>query len=486
MADITGTPGPDVLIGTDTADLISGAEGDDLIDGGLGADVLDGGDGNDQFRVHLGTELANGEVIDGGAGFDTLSIGDFSGQNIGAYYLGGVTLARLEAILSLYSVTQAIPAQLASFQQMTGTFSFSSNAELLLPGRSYGNLTLYLAAAGQYVDLRDSQPISMIGTTLLDVNGGSGNDTILAGPPPPGSGTADIRLRGGGGDDAITTTGPINVIDAGSGNDRITIAGAVRTIEGGFGTDILAVTGTIDLSGSSVLGLERIELADGSHLTLSGSTAAFGLAPNASFAGNGIVTINLGAESGLTSWFRGAGMTIDSGSNLVFNLIGTFYDDAIKTVLNAPATIHGFGGNDQIRGGIQNDTIDGGDGNDKLIGFYGSDILTGGAGADQFRYLFADDSRTGTNADRITDFLAGTDRLNFALLDADPVAAGRQALTYLGTGSLTATGMAQVRHGTSGANQVILIDLDGNGSADMEIVLLGASTQTLTSGDFML
>jgi hypothetical protein len=82
--------------------------------------------------------------------------------------------------------------------------------------------------------------------------------------------------------------------------------------------------------------------------------------------------------------------------------------------------------------------------------------------------------------------LAGTDKFNFSLLDADPVAAGRQALSFINTAAFSATGTAQVRYGVSGANLLVQVDLDGNGTADMEIVLDTAAAQTLTSGDFIL
>ena len=196
----------------------------------------------------------------------------------------------------------------------------------------------------------------------------------------------------------------------------------------------------------------------------------------------GTLTVNL--TVGVA--FLPGGMSAAAGSNVAFAINGTAGTDIIKANLNFRNTINGGDSNDQIRGGGLVDTINGGIGNDKILAFTGADILTGGAGADQFRYLFAGDSGTGANADRINDFLSGTDRLNFALLDADPVAAGRQALTYINTAAFSATGTAQVRYGVSGADLLVQVDLDGNGTADMEIVLQGASTQTLTSGDFML
>jgi Ca2+-binding RTX toxin-like protein len=93
--------------------------------------------------------------------------------------------------------------------------------------------------------------------------------------------------------------------------------------------------------------------------------------------------------------------------------------------------VFGTGGNDIINGGdgadrllgrAGNDTIDGGAGNDIITGGAGADVLTGGSGADQFVYTAVAQggnvATTGatffTAGDIITDFVSGTDDLNFA------------------------------------------------------------------------
>ena len=71
------------------------------------------------------------------------------------------------------------------------------------------------------------------------------------------------------------------------------------------------------------------------------------------------------------------------------------------------------------------------------------------------------------------------------MLDADPVAAGRQTLSFIGTAAFANNGTAQLRYGDSGADTLIQIDLDGNGTADMEIVLVGHAGQALAGTDFL-
>jgi Ca2+-binding RTX toxin-like protein len=128
----------------------------------------------------------------------------------------------------------------------------------------------------------------------------------------------------------------------------------------------------------------------------------------------------------------------------------------------------------------------GGIGADKLFGANGMDTMTGGAGADQFRFQTAASSGLGAAADRITDFAIGTDLLSFRQIDADAVTAGDQDFTFLGTGAFAATGLGQIRYQTSGADLRVLADVNGDGIADMEIVLQGLAGQTLTASDFLL
>ena len=68
-----------------------------------------------------------------------------------------------------------------------------------------------------------------------------------------------------------------------------------------------------------------------------------------------------------------------------------------------------------ITGGAGNDVLMGSDGADTLTGGSGADTLIGGSGADIFRFdLLANISNAaGLNVDTISNFLTGTDKVNF-------------------------------------------------------------------------
>src|SRR5439155_10663480 len=64
--------------------------------------------------------------------------------------------------------------------------------------------------------------------------------------------------------------------------------------------------------------------------------------------------------------------------------------------------LYGMGGSDKLVGGAGNDTLRGG---------LGTDTLTGGLGADLFQF------EKGGGNDKVTDFVSGTDKVDFHLID---------------------------------------------------------------------
>lgn len=523
----SGTSNSQNMFGGTGADLLTGNAGGDLIatglydlstslgsDTGTEVDTVNAAGGDD--RVWIGY----GDNADGGAGTDTLYL-----TLMGA--AAGVTL-NTAALLGAAPVAFA-GGNIVNFERV-GRVSGSAFDDTI----TVSGLTITIT-----VDGGDGLDRLIATTTAVNFNGGNGDDTFVSGTAADtffgglGNDTMDYstfasalslnlgailstgfvagfggdrlnaveNLIGGSADDSLTGSSGANRLDGGAGADLLTGAGGGDTLIGGTGADRFVVTAidtganidggadldTLAVSGAvgglgTLAGLNAIELTSGAALTLTGVQFSSGFAGNSVLSGSGAIIVDMTAGTA----FSASGMTLAGGASVVFTVNGSSGTDIIKAFFHTGNTINGGGGNDQIRGGLQGDTINGGDGNDKIVGFYGSDTITGGAGADQFRYLYADDSRPGTAADRITDFLSGTDRLNFALLDADPVAAGRQALSFIDTAAFTATGAAQVRYGTSGADLLVQVDLDGNGTADMEIVLLGASAQPLSGGDFML
>ncbi|MCP5074367.1 MAG: calcium-binding protein, partial [Rhodobacteraceae bacterium] len=172
--------------------------------------------------------------------------------------------------------------------------------------------------------------------------------------------------------------------------------------------------------------------------------------------------------------FGGAGDDRVNGGNGIDNLFGGEGDDKLRgqkgfDVLKAEA------GNDSISGGQGDDNLLGGDDNDILKGGMGKDKLYGGDDADVFLYTKAAHSKNDSTADTIKDFELGLDTI-----DLVGVAAG--TLTFIGSGAFSGTqGEVQV---TGATNSTVLVDVDGDGTADMKISVIGVTG--LGDADFVL
>lgn len=332
---------------------------------------------------------------------------------------------------------------------------FSQNQRIDLNAEAFSNIG---ARVGNVTIAR--------GTVIENAIGGSGNDTLI------GNAVGNV-LDGGTG---------VSTLTGNAGNDRLIIrsGAAGSAIDGGTDTDTLVVNATTT-SLASLVSIEAVELAGGAVLTLTGSQFIVGLAANTQFSGTGSVIVNLGT----VAEFAPTAMTVAGGSTITFTINGDADSEIIKVPINIASIINGGDGPDQIRGSNLADTINGGNGVDKILGLSGADLLTGGADMDQFRYYFATDAGLAAAGDTITDFVSGTDKLDFRLFDADLGTAGQQNVSYVGTAAFTGGGNRQVRWEDLGADLRVEVDSNGDGVADMHILLQGAGTQTLTAGDFL-
>jgi Ca2+-binding RTX toxin-like protein len=315
------------------------------------------------------------------------------------------------------------------------------------------------------------------GTDTITYNGSANNNLLI------GSGQRET-FNGGAGNDTLSGIGGIDTFNGGSGNDLIALSTANdgSFVDGGADTDTLRVSGTGTLTVASLANIEAVNIQSGGILFISAAQFANGLAVNSALSGTGTILVSMTPGDVVFA----TAMTTGVGADITLAVSGSTGVDVIKSALGVTLNVGGGDSSDQIRGGNLADTIDGNNGNDKIMGLGGADQLTGGAGADQFRYLFATDAGTGANADQILDFTAASDKMDFRVLDANPNVAGRQALNYIGTAAFANNGSAQVRWTDLGADLRVEVDLDGNGSADMQMLLVGAGAQTLTATDFLL
>ncbi|MHA6261709.1 M10 family metallopeptidase C-terminal domain-containing protein [Arenibacterium sp. CAU 1754] len=139
-------------------------------------------------------------------------------------------------------------------------------------------------------------------------------------------------------------------------------------------------------------------------------------------------------------------------------------------------TLNGGKGNDLIVGGGGNDVLYGGLHNDKLIGGAGFDRLYGDSGADDFRYTNVRDSAVTNKLDKIMDFELGLDEIDLSRLTSE-------TLTLVLDGTV-AGGSASVATQEMGGNTKVSVDVDGDGAADLAVMVM--NTVNMTADDFIL
>lgn len=135
--------------------------------------------------------------------------------------------------------------------------------------------------------------------------------------------------------------------------------------------------------------------------------------------------------------------------------------------------LSGLSGNDHLSGQAGDDRLSGGIGRDILEGGAGADTLSGGAGADVFIWRNVSETGTmGATSDLVRDFsrTAG-DILNFAGIDANELAVGNQAFTFVGQGPFTGPG--QIRYIQTAGETRLFLNTDQDSSPEAVIRLSG-------------
>jgi Ca2+-binding RTX toxin-like protein len=462
---INGTSGDDSLTGGDGNETINGFGGNDTLSGGEGRDWLIGGDGNDTLISQTDSNHGDGRAdrLEGGLGNDEYYVNDDGDEILpdpggidtvhilnGSWTLGA-GLENLDLDDSLGIAATGIGNELDNV--IRGSSEGGS-----LQGMG-GNDLLIVRAAFNHSELigGEGNDTLMSGSTPDQLDGGTGNDTyhvstgdtILVDPSGIDTVISDSSwtLGGTSGLENLTLTGTAAI--SGQGNNLANVINGnegANTLNGRAGSDLVSGNGgndTFDMSGGGTSSYGNDTIHGGSGFDTVDFVGSAALAP---------VTIDLGAGTG------------NAGS------AGTFTFSSIERV---------FGGNfaDRMTGSSGSDTFYGQGGNDTLNGAAGNDTLTGGAGNDSF--LFANTPGP-ANADRIIDFVSGTDELVFE--NGVMAALGGTGAWAAGDGRFWAASGATAGHdaddrlvyNTSTGNLYYDADGSGTGAAQLVATLSGS------------
>ncbi|MCV3737864.1 hypothetical protein OCK02_16790 [Rhizobium sp. TRM96647] len=147
--------------------------------------------------------------------------------------------------------------------------------------------------------------------------------------------------------------------------------------------------------------------------------------------------------------------------------------------------LDGGSGNDRLYGDSGNDTLKGNTGKDTLEGGAGADRLEGGSGADTFVFRLAGHSTVASSGrDRIDDFSRGSgDKISLSAIDAKTGVGGNNAFVFIGDDAFHKKA-GELRYQHKNGDTLVLADTNGNGKADLAILLDG--TYNLKASDFIL
>ena len=456
---VEGNGNDNALFGTNLGDRLYGRDGDDTLSAGTGDDVLTGGTGSDR--------------MDGGAGRDTyaLNLGDGDDRIIDASEDGnGNTILFGEGI------------------SRDGLVFVMEGSSMLL---QYGPL-------GDQVRMTDFHPTQIGGSPVIDTflfaDGSSANYQEFINPAPQGEGGDVLPLP-------QEKTDTLYLKDSGKADLRFGKDGNALTVD-------VRRKGSIRVNGyfgASDQGIQRIETKDG----------AVNLATDHSFDVRSWVSVLNGMYHGLfgdklqISGLENANMLLGAADDdVIFGFGGNDYAQGLQgddllvggkgkdqllgnggndTVYGDQDndTLSGGAGDDFLLGGTGNDTLDGGSQNDHLNGGEGNDLLTGGSGADTFVFDTVLDELT--NADTITDFVAGEDKveLDRTIFSALAEEGSLFSEYFLATSSGIA-GDANDYLLYNTATGALLYDTDGNGQGIAVEFANLATTPALTAKDFII
>ncbi|CAH0285835.1 calcium-binding protein [Roseomonas sp. CECT 9278] len=250
-------------------DRLSGKGGDDYLDGGGGADTLRGEEGNDTLVVRQGGEFSGGTgddlmlVVSAGAG--TVIAGGLGNDSLDAQTavdITGASLVSLEYLLLDSFDLTLTGAQLDSFG-VTAADGSATTGQLVLSGGGAAQTDLrgllVLNITGSSADERLLFTTSTSTNTRINVDGGLGNDSIVAAE-------GNDTLVGGFGLDTLVGGAGADRLTGDDANDRLAGGTGSDTLDGGAGVDVIAGdSGSDRLTGGS--GPDRFHYAFASEGT---------------------------------------------------------------------------------------------------------------------------------------------------------------------------------------------------------------------------
>jgi Ca2+-binding RTX toxin-like protein len=203
---VSGSDGPDLLLGGEANDVLSGRGGDDRVVGDRGTDTMNGGAGDDTLVWNNGD---GSDVANGDAGRDDVEVN-------GAAAAGDIFTVQPNGARIKFERTNLVPF----------TIDIGSSETMHANGLA-GDDTISVGDVGAYE---------------VTASGGPGSDILT------GGGSSETFL-GGSGNDTINPGGGLDVVSADDGDDQVNVRDrAADLARGGAGNDsVVADVGQLDI-----------------------------------------------------------------------------------------------------------------------------------------------------------------------------------------------------------------------------------------------
>lgn len=463
--NLTGTVNSDAIFGLNGSDTLNGAVGDDRLYGGAGNDTLNGGADNDYLDGGSGTNS-----LRGGSGNDLYMVTSTNDTVDERVYDASGTVATnnsdaggIDTVLS--SITYTLTSSTAN-----GTASRGSIENLTLTG---------------------ADSINGTGNALANViTGNSGNNTLNGGAG------ADTLIGGLGNDTYVYDAADAIIEAVGGGTDTVT-SNVTASLASYANVENLTLTGSAAINGTGNALHNAITGNSGNNMLDGGAgddTLDGGSGNDTLIGGAGNDTL-IGGNGTDTAVFAGAVAEFQFGTTAVTignAAQGTDTLTSIESVLFTDGTfsvVSGTATDNTVNGSNGSDILFGLAGSDRLTGGLGRDVLVGGTGNDTFDFNAVNESGTTTaSRDLITDFVSGSDTLDFAGIDANTAVAGNNAFTFNAAPAALFTGAGQLtfHYEGTGASEITVIEGNINAAlgTDFQVALVGH--HALTAADFVL
>jgi Ca2+-binding RTX toxin-like protein len=420
----------DIAYGDDGLDVLYGEEGWDSLYGGAGDDWLMGGNGHDELNGDQGDDFLVGgsgeDMLDGGSGTDTANYGDSeSGVNVNlAAGTGQGGTAHGDTLTNIENVDGSDHDDELTGDQFANKLHGSGGNDILSGGGGadslwggYGNDT------ASYQDSWEGVVVS------LKSNLGKGGDA-------EGDMLWVENLTGSAHADELTGDDDVNTLIGGDGDDTLFGLNDDDTLFGGIGRDLLdGGKGIDEMYGGDDDDTYIVDHAGDLVIEKSGEGTQDRVQTSTTYA------LANGSEIEVLE-------TTDAQDTTALGLFGNELDNTI--IANAGAN--------------------------SLVGGMGRDVMTGNGGGDVFTWnSVAETGFTISDADVVTDFVAGLDFLNVFAIDANETnGAGNDGFEFIGNAAFTAPG--QINYSSDRYNTYIFLNTDGDADAEGVISVQGSHT----------